>query len=107
MLIALGALACSSESPCQPIGKAPVIVTVTDAANGAQICDALVTIKSSESSQRFASCPYSGGIGPAPYTVTVEKAGYATSTVNDIQVPRSDNGCPAQTHVAVKLDSTT
>ena len=83
------------------------MVTVTDAANGAQICDALVTIKSSDSSQSFSSCPYSGGTGPAPYSVTVEKAGYASATVKDIQVRPPDNGCPAQTNVAVKLDSTT
>jgi hypothetical protein len=83
------------------------MVTVTDAANGAPICDAFVTIKSSESSQSFSGCPYSGGTGQAPYSVTVEKAGYASATVNDIQLQRPDNGCPAQTNVAVKLDSTT
>ena len=79
-------------------------VAVTDAVSRAEICDAVVTIASSAGQQRFASCPYSGGSGPSPFSVSVEKAGYVTATVENIVVPPTEGDeCPAQAKVAVPL----
>jgi len=61
LVMGLATVACGSETPCPPFGKAPVLVSVTDAATGSEICDAAVTITSSAGSQRFTACPYAGG----------------------------------------------
>lgn len=103
LVIGLATVACGSETPCPPFGKAPVLVSVTDAATGSEICDAAVTITSSAGSQRFTACPYAGGIGPNPFTVTVEKGGYVTATIDGVTVERPDNQCPGQTKVPIKL----
>jgi hypothetical protein len=58
-----------------------VLVTVTDSVSGAVICDATVTIASGTGAQHFTACPYAGGQGPDPFSVTVEKAGYTHSTL--------------------------
>jgi hypothetical protein len=93
-----------SEGSCPPIAIPPVAVTVTDAVSRAEICDAVVTIASSAENRRFTSCPYAGGSGPSPFSVTVEKAGYETATIENIAVPPTEGDeCPAQAKVTVTL----
>lgn len=106
-LIAILAVACDDEGPCPPVGIYPVLVTVTDAATRAEICDADVMITSSDGTQHLSKCPYAGGFGPQPFTVTVEKAGYTTVTIDNVTVPpREDaNDCPTQRKLAVALEA--
>jgi hypothetical protein len=106
LAVPVGLLGCG-DTPCQPFGKAPVLVSVTDATTKDELCDATVTIASSAGSQRLSTCPYAGGIGPAPFRVTVEKAGYTSVTIDGVTVERPDNQCPAQTKLALKLDPAT
>lgn len=105
-LIALLAVACDEGDPCPPVGIPPIRVTVTDAASKAEICDADVMITSRDGTQHLTDCPYAGGFGAQPFTVTVEKAGYTTVTIDNVTVPPTEeHDCPSQRKLAVALEA--
>jgi hypothetical protein len=82
---------------CTAVAVDALVVTVIDASSGQRICDAKVVAidgSFSEDLRPFGSgqdCTYSGPTERAGvYAVRATKAGYETSTTNDVRVTRDE-----------------
>ena len=92
--------------------RAALEIVVIDASTGAEICDAVVTVRDGEFEEVFdrdAECEQvpSGVFSaasnrPGSYTITVTHPGYATPTVPPVVVPSGDCG-PVTQSVLVEM----
>jgi hypothetical protein len=99
---------CGGPNDCAGAAVLPLSITVVDSATSQKLCDATVTIDTSDYHREQQSCPYQGGDGPGTYNITVVKGGYASVTQSNVVVAAPSSDCEqAHSDVTIKLTSTT
>jgi hypothetical protein len=98
------AIGCSDlvQGPCTPDRRLGLAILVVNDQSGTHLCDATVTARDGAYSEtlqrtsdaRVSSCLYVGAAERAgTYSVRAEAVGFTPSTVSDLRVATTEDGC--------------
>ena len=108
----VASVGCTIRTSCSAIFESPLGVIVRDGTTGQPVCDATVVVQHGPHTEQLmapgpaatGTCEYfSEGADPGPYTVTVTRSGYTTTTITAPAPQEDDCGTFTTEHVTVTL----